>query len=81
MREGGGYLFTAHLVTLRDHAAQTCFTARPHRGVDKADRERAVADIDDMIPLLDDALLASRAGAGELVEDWSSSGKWCGRSR
>ncbi|HEY0683420.1 MAG TPA: ATP-binding protein [Steroidobacter sp.] len=33
------------------------------------DRERAIADIDDMIHLLDDALLASRAGAGELVEE------------
>lgn len=33
------------------------------------DRERAIADIDDMIRLLDDALLASRAGAGELVEE------------
>jgi signal transduction histidine kinase len=36
---------------------------------EKADRERAVADIDDMIRLLDDALLASRAGAGELTEE------------
>jgi signal transduction histidine kinase len=36
---------------------------------EKADRERAIADIDDMIRLLDDALLASRAGAGELVEE------------
>lgn len=33
------------------------------------DRERAIADIDDMIRLLDDAMLASRAGAGELVEE------------
>jgi signal transduction histidine kinase len=33
------------------------------------DRERAIADIDDMTRLLDDALLASRAGAGELVEE------------
>lgn len=36
---------------------------------EKTDRERAVADIDDMIRLLDDALLASRAGAGELTEE------------
>ena len=36
---------------------------------EQADRERAIADIDDMIRLLDDALLASRAGAGELVEE------------
>lgn len=36
---------------------------------EKTDRERAIADIDDMISLLDDALLASRAGAGELVEE------------
>ena len=33
------------------------------------ERERAVADIGDMIRLLDDALLASRAGAGELAEE------------
>jgi signal transduction histidine kinase len=33
------------------------------------DRERAIADIADMIRLLDDALLASRAGAGELAEE------------
>jgi signal transduction histidine kinase len=33
------------------------------------DRDRAIADIGDMIHLLDDALLASRAGAGELVEE------------
>lgn len=33
-----------------------------------AERERAAADIADMIRLLDDALLASRAGAGELSE-------------
>lgn len=32
-------------------------------------RERAIADIDDMICLLDDAMLASRAGAGELAEE------------
>ncbi|MEW5421995.1 HAMP domain-containing protein [Amorphus sp. 3PC139-8] len=31
-------------------------------------RERAIADIADMIHLLDDALLSSRAGAGELSE-------------
>jgi len=36
---------------------------------DAAERERAAGDIDDMIRLLDDALLASRAGAGELVEE------------
>jgi signal transduction histidine kinase len=33
------------------------------------ERERAIADIADMIRLLDDALLASRAGAGELAEE------------
>ena len=33
------------------------------------DRERAVTDIADMIRLLDDALLASRAGAGELAQE------------
>jgi signal transduction histidine kinase len=36
---------------------------------DPGERERAVADIADMIRLLDDALLASRAGAGELAEE------------
>jgi signal transduction histidine kinase len=36
---------------------------------DAAERDRAIADIDDMIHLLDDALLASRAGAGELAEE------------
>jgi signal transduction histidine kinase len=36
---------------------------------DAGERERAVADIADMIRLLDDALLASRAGAGELAEE------------
>ncbi len=33
------------------------------------ERERAIADIADMIRLLDDALLASRAGAGELIQE------------
>ncbi|MCQ2004249.1 sensor histidine kinase [Rhizobium sp. NRK18] len=36
---------------------------------DEAERERAAADIDDMIRLLDDALIASRIGAGELTEE------------
>lgn len=36
---------------------------------DDAERERAVADIEDMVRLLDDALLATRAGAGELAEE------------
>ncbi len=36
---------------------------------DAAERDRAIADINDMILLLDDALLASRAGAGELAEE------------
>ncbi len=36
---------------------------------DPAERERATADIQDMIHLLDDALLASRAGANELDEE------------
>lgn len=36
---------------------------------DPAERDRAIADIEDMIHLLDDALLASRAGAGELAEE------------
>ena len=36
---------------------------------DEAERDCAIADINDMILLLDDALLASRAGAGELAEE------------
>jgi len=36
---------------------------------DDAERQRAVVDISDMIRLLDDALLASRAGAGELAQE------------
>ncbi|MGJ4902719.1 ATP-binding protein [Bradyrhizobium sp. HKCCYLS2058] len=36
---------------------------------DDAERQRAVVDISDMIRLLDDALLASRAGAGELPQE------------
>ncbi|MEL6766763.1 MAG: ATP-binding protein [Pseudomonadota bacterium] len=49
------------------------FATRLRLRVDKIadadDRERAVADITDMIALLDDALLASRAGASELEEE------------
>ncbi|QEX16860.1 two-component sensor histidine kinase [Hypericibacter terrae] len=33
------------------------------------ERERAIGDIDDIVRLLDDALLSSRAGAGELSEE------------
>lgn len=36
---------------------------------ESAERERAIGDIDDMMRLLDDALLASRAGASELTEE------------
>jgi signal transduction histidine kinase len=36
---------------------------------DSAERERAAADIADMVHLLDDAVLASKAGAGELQEE------------
>lgn len=36
---------------------------------DPVERDRAIADIQDMICLLDDALLASRAGANELNEE------------
>jgi signal transduction histidine kinase len=36
---------------------------------DDAERERAVADIEDMIRLLDDALLSTRAGAGGLSQE------------
>jgi len=46
---------------------------------DEAERDRAIADINDMILLLDDALLASRAGAGELPKRWSRSTTLSGR--
>jgi len=36
---------------------------------DAAEQQRAITDIDDMIRLLDDALLSSRAGAGGLVQE------------
>ncbi|TZG33483.1 HAMP domain-containing histidine kinase [Agrobacterium sp. B1(2019)] len=36
---------------------------------DEQQRRRAIADIADMIRLLDDALLASRVGAGDLLEE------------
>ncbi len=42
---------------------------RVERIPDPADRDRAIVDIDDMIRLLDDALLASRVGAGEMCEE------------
>jgi signal transduction histidine kinase len=42
---------------------------RVDRIPDEQERDRAVADIADMIRLLDDALLASRAGSGELNEE------------
>jgi signal transduction histidine kinase len=36
---------------------------------DVAEQQRAIADIDDMIRLLDDALLSNRAGAGGLMQE------------
>ncbi|WP_413987771.1 sensor histidine kinase [Labrys okinawensis] len=36
---------------------------------EEMERQRAIADIDDMVRLLDDALLSSRAGAGELSQE------------
>jgi signal transduction histidine kinase len=42
---------------------------RVERIPDPVERARAVADIDDMIRLLDDALLSSRAGAGGLSQE------------
>ena len=36
---------------------------------DEAERQRAIGDIDDMIRLLDDALLSSRVGAGQLSQE------------
>jgi signal transduction histidine kinase len=36
---------------------------------EETERQRAIADIDDMVRLLDDALLSSRAGAGELAQE------------
>ncbi|HEY6921853.1 MAG TPA: ATP-binding protein [Steroidobacteraceae bacterium] len=42
---------------------------RVDRIPDEEERHRAITDIADMIHLLDDALLATRAGAGELTEE------------
>lgn len=42
---------------------------RVEKITDATERERAITDIADMIRLLDDALLASRAGAAELSEE------------
>ncbi|HEY4210262.1 MAG TPA: ATP-binding protein [Steroidobacteraceae bacterium] len=42
---------------------------RVDRIPDSQERDRAIADIADMIRLLDDALLASRSGAGDLAEE------------
>lgn len=42
---------------------------RVDRIPDEGERERSIADIADMLRLLDDAMLASRAGAGELAEE------------
>jgi signal transduction histidine kinase len=42
---------------------------RAEKIADDDERDRAMADINDMIVLLDDALLASRAGAGGLAEE------------
>jgi signal transduction histidine kinase len=36
---------------------------------DAAEQQRAIADIDDMIQLLDDALLSSRVGAGQISQE------------
>ncbi|WP_421995320.1 HAMP domain-containing sensor histidine kinase [Reyranella sp.] len=36
---------------------------------DRTERDRAIGDISDMIRLLDDGILASRAGVGELAEE------------
>ncbi|MCK1638110.1 MULTISPECIES: ATP-binding protein [unclassified Bradyrhizobium] len=36
---------------------------------DPAEQQKAIADIDDMISLLDDALLSSRVGAGQLSQE------------
>lgn len=36
---------------------------------DAAERERAITDLDDMVRLLDDALLSSRVGSGELTQE------------
>lgn len=68
----------SHLVKSRiamiggiSHDVRTFLTRlrlRVDRIPDEQERARAVADIADMIHLLDDALLASRAGSGELAQ-------------
>ena len=47
----------------------TCLRLRVEKIPDAAEQQRAVADIDDMIRLLDDALLSSRVGAGQLSQE------------
>lgn len=68
-RLGGMLLARMALIGGISHDVRT-FAARLRLRVDgiadEDERQRAVADIDDMIRLLDDALLSSRAGAGEL---------------
>ena len=69
----------SHLVRSRiamlggiSHDVRTFLTRlrlRVDRIPNNEERERAIADIADMLRLLDDALLASRAGAGELAEE------------
>jgi len=43
---------------------------------DPGERERAVKDIEDMIRLLDDALISARAGSGSLDEELIDLGEW-----
>jgi signal transduction histidine kinase len=43
---------------------------------DPTERERAVKDIEDMIRLLDDALVSARAGSGSLDEELIELGEW-----
>lgn len=43
---------------------------------DESERERAIADINDMIALLDDALLAARAGFGSLDQQIIDIAEW-----
>jgi signal transduction histidine kinase len=69
----------SHLVRSRiamlggiSHDVRTFLTRlrlRVDRIPEEEERERAITDIADMLRLLDDALLASRAGAGELAEE------------
>lgn len=50
---------------------------RVEKIADAAEQQRAIADIDDMIRLLDDALLSSKSAPGNSRRRWWTSRRWC----